>query len=97
MNERFEVTRWLFRDASEPRSHDEDGTWADTPLSKLPHHINDRIFDSRRQMAQDLQTLWFSMESSFESGIIRLRSRALNTRPLLTLFFRGSNMDGNNY
>ncbi|GBN44210.1 hypothetical protein AVEN_32713-2-1, partial [Araneus ventricosus] len=35
------------RDASEPWSDDEDDTWADTFLSELQHHINDRTFDHR--------------------------------------------------
>ncbi|GBM97078.1 hypothetical protein AVEN_134367-1 [Araneus ventricosus] len=63
---RFETTRGLFRNASDPWSHDEDGTWADTTISKLPHHINYRIFDSRRQIALDLHTQQFSMVSNLE-------------------------------
>ncbi|GBL61694.1 hypothetical protein AVEN_239950-1 [Araneus ventricosus] len=59
---RFETTRGLYQDASEPWSHDE----GDTSLSKLPHLINDRIFDSRRQIALGLHTQRFSMVSNLE-------------------------------
>ncbi|GBN17510.1 hypothetical protein AVEN_130966-1 [Araneus ventricosus] len=43
----FETTGGPHRDASEPWSDDEDDTWADTFLSELQHHINDRTFDHR--------------------------------------------------
>ncbi|GBM08352.1 hypothetical protein AVEN_108355-1 [Araneus ventricosus] len=43
----FETTGGPHRDASEPWSDVEDDTWADTFLSQLQHHINDRKFDHR--------------------------------------------------
>ncbi|GBN24553.1 Sodium-coupled neutral amino acid transporter 9 [Araneus ventricosus] len=69
----FFVTFPLQKDCIED-SHDKDGTWADTSLSKFPHHINDGIFDSRCQIVLGLHTRQFSLESGFESGTIRPQS-----------------------
>ncbi|GBN35334.1 hypothetical protein AVEN_19128-1 [Araneus ventricosus] len=76
---RSEATRELCWDGSrnfEPRS---DG---DTELFKLPHHANGRTFGSLRMIAGNRpNTRRVSVESDFEHGALRPRSRDLTIRP----------------